>query len=107
MDTLVQIRLIGRAEQADFLTSLLLGTGAQGLEVIDEDTMGTSTDEVEFRVYHPMEALNDALDAYKRLLPNDIRITTQVLDPSWRDAIEQTEIKLGQTFVINLSLIHI
>ena len=49
MDTLVQISFVGRTEQADFLTSVLLGAGAQGLEVIDEDTMGKATNEVEFR----------------------------------------------------------
>ena len=101
MDTLVQIRLVGRTEQADFLASLLLGAGAQGLEVIDEDTMGQPTNEVEFRVYHPMETVSDALAHYKRLLPNDVQITTKILDPSWRDAIEHAEITLGQRFVIN------
>ena len=101
MDTLVQISFVGRTEQADFLTSVLLGAGAQGLEVIDEDTMGKATNEVEFRVYHPMEGLNEALDTYKRLLPNDVRITTTVIDPSWRDAIEQEAVTFGQRFVIN------
>ena len=48
-----------------------------------------------------MEGLNEALDAYKRLLPNDVRITTTVIDPSWRDAIEQEAVTFGQRFVIN------
>ena len=97
MDTLVQIRLVGRTEQADFLASLLLGAGAQGLEVIDEDTMGQPTMKSVLSV-SPNGGVNEALDPTKataQRCPN-----TTVIDPSWRDAIERKS-HVWPSFVIN------
>ena len=101
MASLIQVSITLDSDQADAVVGRLFDAGIQGVELVDSDTdikMGLRT---EIRVYHPADSIDDLMETYASLLPDDHVLAVNQVSGSWRHSLDLNAVELGERFSIN------
>ena len=101
MASLIQVSITVDSDQADAVVGRLFDAGIQGVELVDSDTdlkMGLRT---EIRVYHPADSIDELMETYAPLLPDDHVLTVNQVSGSWRHSLDLDAVELGEQFSIN------